>query len=255
VERYEVDIFRHAIPDGSGVTLAESYVRSALEISRKNDGAMFLDYPQLYDCIDPDDPHPSVTAAALVGLFQRHAATVLRSMETQLANNSPDLVSGSLPPTSLLRLVASGQHLEDTRIRTVYELTRLISRGLPPIFQDRRPNNEREVQNAVDGIRQALQSDLRREVPLLPFAGIGTKPDFAKYEPQRGWLYIEMKYPARRSRLNGVISEITSRAAIYPKQGAYVLFAVYDPGRYITDDEQFKADCAIGEGVWVEIIR
>lgn len=255
VERYEVDVFRSPIPEGNALTLAESYIRSALDIARKDDDAMFLDYPQLHECIDPNDPNPAEMAEALIGLFRRHATTVVRVMETQLAINSGDLVQGALPATSLVRLVASGQHLVDTRVRTVDSLTRAIWRGLPPIFRDRAPKNEREVQNAVEGLLQAMEADLRREVPLLPFAGIGTKPDFARAEALRGWLFIEMKYPSGRSRLNGIVTEMTSRASIYRQQEAHVLFVVYDPGRYIVDDEHFKADCSLADGVWVEVVR
>jgi hypothetical protein len=165
-------------------------------------------------------------------------------------------VSGVLPATCLIRLVASGDHLKDNRLHIVQRLVAAIASGLPPIFRDRIPTDEREVQNAVEGILQALRMDLHREVPLLPFAGISTKPDFANLpEGGRGWLFVEMKYPATRARVNGIVTEITSRVRIYTKQDALVLFAVYDPRRHIVNDEQFKADCSGEDGVWVETMR
>ena len=113
-----------------------------------------------------------------------------------------------------------------------------------------------DVQNAVNGLLKGVESKIWREVPLLPFAGIGTKPDFsAKGEGSRGWLFIEMKYLSNRGRLNGVVTEITSRASIYRNQGAFALFCVYDDRRCIVDDEAFKTDFMLGEGTWVEIIR
>ena len=154
-----------------------------------------------------------------------------------------------------MRLVAAAQHLADPRISVIARLSRLISHGLPPIFQDRSPRNEREVQNAVDGIGQAFEPELRRETPSLPFAGISTKPDFAKGEASRGWLFVEMKYPSTRTRVNGIVTEITSRIRIYTRQRACVLFAVYDPARHITNDDQFKTDIGGSDDVWVEIIR
>lgn len=255
-ERYEIDIFRDALPDGAARTLAESYVRFALSVQRLTDDAFFAEYPQLYDCIAAHDPQPGQTAQELVELIRRHASNTLRIMESQVAKNSSDLVAGTLPPTCLVRLVASGQHLEDTRLRVIESLTTALARGLPPAFQGRLPTNEREVQNAAEAILQALQTGLRREVPLLPFAGIGTKPDFARLpENGHGWLFVEMKYPSSRSRVNGIVTEITSRATVYRKQGAFVLFVTFDPQRRIVNDEQFKSECGGADGVWVEVIR
>lgn len=255
-ERYELDIFREPLPDGGARTLAESYVRFALDVQRLTDDDFFLGFQELSDCILPDDPRPAETAQALVDLVRRHASNTIRTMESQLAKNTSDLVAGTLPPTCLVRLVASGQHMEDSRLRVIKSLTTALARGLPPVFQGRSPADEREVQNAAEGILQALQADLRREVPLLSFAEIGTKPDFARLpENGRGWLFIEMKYPSTRSRVNGIVTEITSRATIYRKQGAFVLFTIFDPQRRIVNDEQFKADCSGQNGVWVEVLR
>jgi hypothetical protein len=64
-----------------------------------------------------------------------------------------------------------------------------------------------------------------------------------------------MKYPSSRSRVNGIVTEITSRATVYRKQGAFVLFTVFDPQRHIVNDDQFKSDCGEEDGVWVEIVR
>jgi 7-cyano-7-deazaguanine synthase in queuosine biosynthesis len=255
-ERYEVDIFHESIPEGTGRTLAESYVRFALKVHQLPDEGLFLEFPELYECVEADDAGVEKTASELVHLVQRHASSTISVMETQVARHSRDLVAGALPPACLIRLVASGAHLEDDRLRVIRTLTSALVSGLPPIYRDRPPRDEREVQNAVDGIASALQMDLRREVPLLPFAGISTKPDFANI-PQggRGWLFIEMKYPAVRARVNGIVTEITSRARIYRKQDAFVLFAVYDPQRHIVYDEQFKEDCGQDNGVWVEVVR
>lgn len=254
-ERYEVDIFTDPLAEGAPRTLAESYVRFALNVRRTAEEELFDAYPQLHNCILPTDDAVA-TAQALASLLKRHAEQVMKVVETRFASLVPNIVAGSLPSTCLISLVASQRHLEDMRLRTIKWLTNLLERGLPPIFEGRRPRDERDVQNAANGLLKGVESKIWREVPLLPFAGIATKPDFsAKDEKSQGWLFVEMKYVSDRRRLNGIVTEITSKATIYRKQGALVLFGVYDDRRCIVDDEAFKADCTIGEGSWVEIIR
>lgn len=66
---------------------------------------------------------------------------------------------------------------------------------------------------------------------------------------------FKLQYPSSRSRVNGIVTEITSRATIYRKQDAFVLFTIFDPQRHIVNDEQFKVDCSGQDGVWVEVLR
>src|SRR5581483_5331439 len=91
-----------------------------------------------------------------------------------------DLVEMTLPEHCLVRLVAAGEHGEDQRLAAIQRLEATLRFGLPPIFEGRLPKNEAEVQRAANGIIKASRQDWVRELPLLPFAGIGTKPDFAR---------------------------------------------------------------------------
>ena len=80
--------------------------------------------------------------------------------------------------------------------------------------------------------------------------------DFANRPDERkDWLFVEMKYPSKREYINRIVKEITSRQLVYTRQGAFVLFVVYDPGRHIVNDDQFKADCGGMDGVWIEVVR
>jgi 7-cyano-7-deazaguanine synthase in queuosine biosynthesis len=96
-ERYREDIFRGSL-QGNGLTMAESYVRFA----RKADGmpveGLFLEYPQLNDCILSEDPTPAMTAEALGNLVLRNAATVMAVMAGELAKAAHE---GSKPCPSL----------------------------------------------------------------------------------------------------------------------------------------------------------
>jgi len=73
----------------------------------------------------------------------------------------------------------------------------------------------------------------------MPFAGVSTKPDFSKLvrDEVNNWLYVEMKYPKNRARLNGVLTEITSRI-------------------YMANQDEFISTLEGGlSNIWVEIIR
>lgn len=116
-ERYGLDIFRDELPPGNARTLAVSFVRFASQISDTDGTTLFDDFPQLVDCVLTDDPEPSKTADELIALLKRHAASVLRVMETQIATHTAALASGKVSPNSLLALVASGMTPTDESIR------------------------------------------------------------------------------------------------------------------------------------------
>jgi 7-cyano-7-deazaguanine synthase in queuosine biosynthesis len=107
-ERYDVDIFTDALPEGEARTVAESYVRLARNIDALPDEEFFDGYPQLYDCIDANDPAPHETARHLVALLKRHATSVLGVTADMVSRHSRDLVIGAIPESSLLRLAVGG---------------------------------------------------------------------------------------------------------------------------------------------------
>ena len=255
-ERYGLDIFTDELPEGEARTVAQSYVRLALNIRSKTPEDLFVEFPQLYDCIDIVESQADHVAERLVNLLERHAVQTIKVTERQFRKHTEDLIDGSLPAMCLVRLVASGRHREDPRLSVIQSLADALRRGLPPIFQERQPCGERDVQHAVEGIIRSSNERLYREIPVLPFAGVSTKPDFANLPDEgKGWLFIEMKYPSKRSRVNSIVTGITSRQLVYTRQGAFVLFVVYDPGRHIVNDDQFKTDCGGMDGVWIEVVR
>jgi hypothetical protein len=124
--------------------------------------------------------------------------------------------------------------------RLAERVEQILNVGLPKIFQSRIPQNEHEVQDAADGILSTEMNGIYRELPLLPFGGISTKPDFSNLD--NSLYYIEMKYPKSRSRLNQIITEITSRITIYKKQGAFAHFIIYDVNHVILDFDKLCGD-------------
>lgn len=106
-ERYGLDIFCQSLPEGGPRTLALSYIQFARELDKTPEGGLFDVYPQLYECLIPDEPGVEKTAEELVGLLRRHARTILGVMEDQIAAWRSELVVQGLPSTCLVSLTVS----------------------------------------------------------------------------------------------------------------------------------------------------
>ena len=250
--RYKVDIFEGAIEDGVDRTLAVSYVRFALEIEHMTPEEIFRKYPELEDCILPDDKNAAETASKLADLLHRHASQVSYVVKEKLSNNVNLIYEATLPESCLIRLIAAGEHKQDPRKDFAARVAGRLQRGIPKAFQSHKPENEKEVQEVIDGILAGANEDLDRELPLMSFASISAKPDLSNLDSDT--FYVEVKYIKNRARLNSIVTEITSRISIYQKQGAYTLFPVYDPNHFIADDEKFIGDLS-GSNHLVAIIR
>lgn len=102
-ELYRRDIVRGELT-GDALTMAASYYRHALRVHSLAEDGLFSEFPQLEDCILPDDPDPGRTASALAQLEKRHAEEVLRVATDQVKRASKELVFQQLPPTCLIRI-------------------------------------------------------------------------------------------------------------------------------------------------------
>ncbi len=106
-DRYEVDIFRDAVREGDARTMAVSYVRFAVEVSDMSDDGLFARFPELHDAIDPNDTEQRATAGALTALLRRYGAMVQAVAERQVGRWRREFVRQELPPTCLIRLLAT----------------------------------------------------------------------------------------------------------------------------------------------------
>ena len=111
-EFYKTDVFRHSINAGPDRSLAVSLVRFARRVnSIERDEEFFDVFPQLHDCVLPNDPDFHKTAAKLIGLLRRWSREWIDVLDVQVSQNSRVLAEGQLPPDSLLRLVAASEQL------------------------------------------------------------------------------------------------------------------------------------------------
>ena len=111
---------------------------------------------------------------------------------------------GDLPATCLLRLVTAGEHMRSPRSIYVEQIKEVLEQALHKTFQSRSPQDEHEVQDAAEAALTAVQARLNRALPLLPFAGISTRPDFSTSTGKvcASWLFVEKKYLKHRQRLS-----------------------------------------------------
>jgi hypothetical protein len=251
--RYEKDIFVDPLDGGAERTHAENYVRFAMKLEAIQSSNQFFEgFPELYDCL-PTEGDVDTFGRALWDLFQRHQQTVNMVLEQQIQEHSREIRRAVLPTNSLLRMVINGQHAVDLRIRYIERLRSLICKSLPTAFQSYKAEEERQVQDVGEAVLQAAQEKLQRESPQIPFGVISTKPDFAEIHTDTTPLFVEFKYIKKRSRLNGIVTEMTSRVTVYRSQGAWILFIIYDPIRVITDVEKFTEPFEKYDGVWIGI--
>ncbi len=254
-ERYEKDIFYDNLIEGSERTYAENYIRFALKLEELTTPDLFFsEYPHLIDCL-PDTVDAEEVAINFYELFQRHQKSVNRVIVDKIKKYATDLLKGSLPQYSLIKMVAEGKHLQDLKIEYIEKLKELFQASLPAAFQTQTAQNEKHVQDVAHSIIISSKENMDRESPQIPFAAVLTKPDFSRIESNAGSLFIEFKYIKNRRRLNSVQTEMTSRVTIYRDQGAWVLFAVYDPKRTIVDDNNFIQSFEKHSKIFISIIR
>ncbi len=253
--RYEVDIFTDPLKEGIDRTHAENYVRFAGSLEDIFDADHFFKtYPELVDCL-PQEGDVDQAGEALWELFQRHQSSVNSVLEAKIKDYAKEIRRASLPPECLLRMVANGQYASDLRARYADSLKDLLQKSLPAAFQTNKAKDERNVQDVGEAVFQAAQVTLQRESPQIPFSVVTTKPDFADVPTEGVPLFLEFKYIKDRRRLNGIVTEMTSRVTVYKTQGASILFIVYDPNHAIVDDDKFCGDFTKHKGVFVGIVR
>ena len=251
---YWRDVFVDALKEGEERAYGESFVRSAVKTSGMTPEQFIVEYPEIGDCVDALDGDADQRARELIAMHERHAKMVLEVLSAETAKHQTDLFMGKLPPTCLLALVGSGTHLVDTRSRYARRLGALIADHLPKAFVGSPPTREGDVQRVAEAVFGAANEALHREVPLLPFGAVTTKPDFSDLDgPQT--LFVEFKLVKSRDDLRRVVKEMTSRLKVYGDQGASVLFPVYDLNRSITDDAKFRASMESPGKVWVQVVR
>jgi hypothetical protein len=199
---------------------------------------------------------PSIEGAEKIyALFKKHADGIVGALKKKFDEYSSDFLSGRLSKSSLISMVNRLDHLKNPIAEYSEKIFNILHDSMRINFRNRKPTSERELQQTAQAMLDAAGERLRREAPTLSYSCVRTTPDLSNIPNFENLLFIEFKFLNSRGRLNGIITEITSRITIYTGQGAFALFIVYDAANIIADDNEFIADFERYEKIKVRIIR
>ena len=254
-EYYEKDVFLDSLEEGRETAFAEGYVRTAFEINEMDDVQFFSKYPELGEAVHFQGIPPDDCGQKLYDLYQRHAAEVVKGATGKCNEHQKDLLAGKLSDNCLISMLAHRRHLLNPLEVYSEKIARILGVGLRIDFQTEKPKKEPRLQESAQAALAAADERLRRESPMLSYAVVSTKPDFADTHHYNRLLFIELKLVTNRPKLNKIITEITSRITIYRDQGAFVLFVVYDNNDFIVNDEEFIRDLEKHGKIRVIVVR
>ena len=252
ITSYEKDIFINELNEGEERTQVESYIRSAIKINKMNDYNFFIEFPELQETLKYFGASIDDTASKIYGLFKRHAVEVIEVSVEKGKEYWSKLINKELPENCLINLLARNTHLNEPMSDYAERIYKLLNKALPIAFQSREPSREKDVQDQIESSLIAASEKLQRENPLLYYSVVQTKPDFSDISNR---LFIEVKFIDERKKLNGMITEITSRILIYQEQGAFALFVIYEVGNNIPDKETFYHTFSKYNDIIIKIIK
>ncbi len=134
---------------------------------------------------------------------------------------------------SLLGIVSEREYLKTPVEIRVREISSVLEKSIPMLFQSEKPKNEPDFNDKIQAIL-GTRGPFTREYPALQFGETVYRADHA-----RDGLVIESKYPRGKTTKSTVSEGIAADITKIPKDVAGILFIVYDPERNITDDDLF----------------
>ena len=135
--------------------------------------------------------------------------------------------------------------------REAIDIESSIERALRPSFRGSPPNNEREVQDAIENILNTLGVEFTRDKDIATVGPRGFKPDFVVDSMS---LAIEVKLATTTHSAKSVQEEIAADVSAYKTKWKRLLVVVYDNG-VINDPYQMRRDNMKHFGVSIVIVK
>lgn len=107
-ERYVRDVFTQEL-SGTGLVMAESYVRTGRALAGLGDEDMLLTYSELGECSVGSHRDAESNVRKLCEMLRRQGETVVEVVDQQIVAHSSELAREILPASCLLRLAVGGQ--------------------------------------------------------------------------------------------------------------------------------------------------
>lgn len=234
---YATDVLSGDRKDGYERNMAVNYARHAMELNQLSAEQIAERFAtELSRAVRPL-PDRRKAAEELVAMHQRHAATVHTVISNNIKLHAGAIVDGTIPESSLLSLVAGRQHLVSSWRSYAERITDILTKGVPPICQSKKPDNEPRLQEICDGLLQGADIDLTREYPFMKWGSNLTKPDWSNDELR---LWVEAKYVRKKADVAQINEDIAADITKYGDNRRRVLFVVYDPEHLIIDEAGFR---------------
>jgi 7-cyano-7-deazaguanine synthase in queuosine biosynthesis len=236
-----------------GKALSMGYFGTHLRIGSLNEPAFYQEFVEVYDALHYMPMPFDRAEKAVYELFQRQSKDVERAFKAMRAKHDNQLLRGKLPKDCLLRTVGAGLHLEPPVKLAADRLSQIADDGLHATFRNRKPKNEIEVQDALEGIFIPLKERIEREFPVYCVLHLkGVRPDFSNGQA----LAIEVKYIYEKNRTpQKIVEEMGADISHYKGKVGGVLFVVYDPEKKIVDSERFREECLKHPNVYLKLIQ
>ncbi len=248
---YVSDVFIGPRKEGYERNMASNYARHSLELNRMSETEFATTFNmELSRAIFPFQDR-NEAARKLIDLHKLHGKVVSDVVTLEITRNAAALAAGSIEPTSMLRLIVGGKHIESPWKAFADRIVELLLSGLPAACRTHKPKNELHLQEISDGILRANNDDLIREYPFMRWASSLTKPDWSHKELN---LWIELKYVRNRKQINSITEAIAADITKYSDSLKKTLFVVYDPDHQIIDRNSFIHDVQKHLGNYIAII-
>lgn len=249
---YKNDVFKGPRKDGQEKNIAIGFVRHALELKHMSENEIATKFNTELARAVRYLPKKSEATRDLIDMHKRHSEAVFDVLSKQLAENSGDLISNKLDPSSMLSLMAGGEHSKSSWTKFADKIIDLLENGVPKTCATIKPVNENHLQEICDGILQANENILIREFPFMRWSSGSTKPDWSNEEIG---LWVEAKYVRRKAELGQIREAIAADITKYGDNNRKVLFLIYDPQHRIVNEAEFGEPITRREDMRIHFLR
>ena len=168
--------------------------------------------------------------------------------ESNLVNNVLNQVEQAI---GVYEHIQSESGLIDLNSKAAIDIETAIERALRPAFRDVQPKSEKEVQDAIENILNALGVEFTRERDVTSVVEKYYKPDFVIESLD---LAIEIKLANVGNGVAKIQEDLNADISGYRTKWKNLLFVIYDLG-VITDPYKFQADNIKLFGISVRVIK
>jgi hypothetical protein len=182
-------------------------------------------------------------------MYENGWDTIERMMdESNLINNVLNQVEQAI---GVYEHIQSESGLIELNPKGAIDIESAIGRALRPSFRDTQPKSEKEIQDAIENILNALGIKFTRDREVTSVAGKAFKPDFIVGEID---LAIEVKLAKEGYGAPKIQESINADISAYRTKWKNLLFVVYDLG-VINDPYKFQTENIKLFGISVRVIK